>query len=117
MNRMTQFKEKAGKDRENASLGLYAYPALMAADILIYKATHCAGRRGPEAAPRADARHRPEVQQRLQRARLLPAHRAVDLRRGDARHEPARRHQEDEQVRSVGLSRASTSPTMPTPSP
>jgi len=35
MNRMTQFKEKAGKDRENASLGLYAYPALMAADILI----------------------------------------------------------------------------------
>jgi tryptophanyl-tRNA synthetase len=40
MNRMTQFKEKAGKDRENASLGLYAYPALMAADILIYKATH-----------------------------------------------------------------------------
>jgi tryptophanyl-tRNA synthetase len=40
MNRMTQFKEKAGKDRENASLGLYAYPSLMAADILIYKATH-----------------------------------------------------------------------------
>ena len=40
MNRMTQFKDKAGKDRENASLGLYAYPALMAADILIYKATH-----------------------------------------------------------------------------
>ena len=40
MNRMTQFKEKAGKDRENVSLGLFAYPALMAADILIYKATH-----------------------------------------------------------------------------
>jgi len=40
MNRMTQFKEKAGKDRENASVGLYAYPALMAADILIYRATH-----------------------------------------------------------------------------
>ena len=40
MNRMTQFKEKAGKDRENASLGLYAYPALMAADILVYRATH-----------------------------------------------------------------------------
>src|ERR1700712_92599 len=40
MNRMTQFKEKAGKDRENASLGLYAYPSLMAADILAYKATH-----------------------------------------------------------------------------
>ena len=40
MNRMTQFKEKAGKHRENASLGLYAYPSLMAADILAYKATH-----------------------------------------------------------------------------
>jgi len=40
LNRMTQFKEKAGKDRENASVGLFAYPALMAADILIYRATH-----------------------------------------------------------------------------
>jgi tryptophanyl-tRNA synthetase len=37
---MTQFKEKAGKDRENASVGLYAYPNLMAADILAYQATH-----------------------------------------------------------------------------
>jgi tryptophanyl-tRNA synthetase len=40
MNRMTQFKEKAGKHRENASVGLYAYPVLMAADILAYKGTH-----------------------------------------------------------------------------
>ena len=40
MNRMTQFKDKAGKDRENASLGLLAYPSLMAADILVYRATH-----------------------------------------------------------------------------
>jgi len=40
LNRMTQFKEKAGKDREMAGLGLYAYPVLMAADILAYKATH-----------------------------------------------------------------------------
>jgi tryptophanyl-tRNA synthetase len=40
LNRMTQFKEKAGKQRENAGLGLYAYPVLMAADILLYKATH-----------------------------------------------------------------------------
>ena len=40
MNRMTQFKDKAGKDRENASLGLLAYPSLMAADILLYRATH-----------------------------------------------------------------------------
>src|SRR5579885_1707688 len=40
LNRMTQFKEKAGKQRDNAGLGLYAYPVLMAADILLYKATH-----------------------------------------------------------------------------
>ena len=40
LNRMTQFKDKAGKNRENASVGLYAYPNLMSADILAYKATH-----------------------------------------------------------------------------
>ena len=40
LNRMTQFKEKAGKNRENASVGLFAYPSLMAADILAYRATH-----------------------------------------------------------------------------
>ncbi len=40
MQRMTQFKDKAGKNAENASLGLFAYPALMAADILVYHATH-----------------------------------------------------------------------------
>ena len=40
LNRMTQFKDKAGKDKEKASVGLYIYPNLMAADILLYKATH-----------------------------------------------------------------------------
>ena len=40
LNRMTQFKEKAGNDKENASSGLFSYPTLMAADILLYKATH-----------------------------------------------------------------------------
>ncbi len=40
LNRMTQFKEKAGKDRENVSVGLFSYPNLMSADILAYKATH-----------------------------------------------------------------------------
>jgi tryptophanyl-tRNA synthetase len=40
LNRMTQFKDKAGKDREQASVGLYAYPNLMAADMMIYRATH-----------------------------------------------------------------------------
>ena len=40
LNRMTQFKDKSGKNKEHANLGLYAYPVLMAADILLYKATH-----------------------------------------------------------------------------
>ena len=40
LNRMTQFKEKAGKDKEKASVGLYSYPVLMAADILLYDTTH-----------------------------------------------------------------------------
>lgn len=40
LNRMTQFKDKAGSDKEKANLGLYAYPVLMSADILLYKATH-----------------------------------------------------------------------------
>jgi len=40
LNRMTQFKEKAGKDRENASVGLFAYPTLMAADMMVYRATY-----------------------------------------------------------------------------
>ena len=40
LNRMTQFKEKAGKDKEKASIGLYSYPVLMASDILLYDATH-----------------------------------------------------------------------------
>src|SRR5271168_1632548 len=40
LNRMTQFKDKAGKNRDSVGLGLYAYPVLMAADILLYKATH-----------------------------------------------------------------------------
>ena len=40
LNRMTQFKEKAGKDKEKASVGLYSYPVLMAADILLYDSSH-----------------------------------------------------------------------------
>ena len=40
LNRMTQFKEKAGKKKDNATVGLFSYPVLMAADILLYKATH-----------------------------------------------------------------------------
>ena len=107
LNRMTQFKEKAGKDRENASVGLYAYPTLMAADILAYRATHV---------PVGD-----DQKQHLELARdiaqkfnndfagldprcglrgrhVLPSARACHHGAGDARHEPARRHQEDVEV-------------------
>ena len=111
LNRMTQFKEKAGKDRENASVGLYAYPNLMAADILAYNGDARAGRRGPEAASGARARHRAEIQQRFcridrrarARRRILPAAGADDHRAGDARHEPARRHQEDVEIGRLRL--------------
>ena len=72
LNRMTQFKEKAGKDRENASVGLYNYPVLMAADILVYRATHVPGRRRPEAASRTRPRHRAEIQQRFRRIDRRP---------------------------------------------
>ena len=112
LNRMTQFKEKAGKDRENASVGLYAYPILMAADILRLPRHPRAGRRGPEAAPGADPRHRPEVQQRLRRidrgehGSATPSSRCTEpLIEGPATRvmSPARRHEEDVEVGPVGL--------------
>ena len=78
LNRMTQFKEKAGKDRENASVGLYAYPVLMAADILAYRATHVPVGDDQKQHLELCPRHRPEVQQRLcRRDPLQPASRTA----------------------------------------
>jgi len=68
MNRMTHSRRRPARTARNASLGLYAYPALMAADILIYKATHVPVGEDQKQHPRADPRHRAEVQQRLPRA-------------------------------------------------
>ena len=51
LNRMTQFKDKAGKDKEKASVGLYIYPNLMAADILLYKSYTCSCRRRSKTTP------------------------------------------------------------------
>ena len=107
LNRMTQFKDKAGKDRENASAGLYVYPNLMAADILAYHATARAGGRRPAAASGAGQRHRAEIQPRLRRG-VLPAHRAADPGPRRAGDEPARRHEEDVEVRSRRIRAAST---------
>ena len=67
LNRMTQFKDKVGKDRENASVGLYAYPNLMAADILVYRATHVPVGEDQKQHVELCPRHRAEVQQRLRR--------------------------------------------------
>ena len=67
LNRMTQFKEKAGKDRENASIGLYDYPVLMASDILVYRATHVPVGEDQKQHLELTPRHRAEIQQRLRR--------------------------------------------------
>ena len=95
LDRMTQFKEKTGKHKERASVGLYTYPVLMAADILVYKATHV---------PVGE-----DQKQHLELARdiaqkfnndfgvpdFFPLPEPVITGPGDARHELARRHQED----------------------
>ena len=65
--RMTQFKDKSAKGGEGAArVGLFTYPILQAADILLYRPTICAGRRGPAPAPRAHPRPRPALQHPLQ---------------------------------------------------
>ena len=65
LDRMTQFKDKAGRDREGASVGLYAYPGAAGGRHPGVSGDARAGRRGPEAAPGAGARHRRAVQPRL----------------------------------------------------
>ena len=106
LNRMTQFKEKAGKDRENASVGLYAYPVLMAADILVYRATHVPvgedQKQHLELARDIAQKFNNDYAAIDPRARLrrgvLSAARAADPGAGDAGHVAARRHQEDVEV-------------------
>ena len=72
LNRMTQFKEKSGKDRENASVGLFAYPTSDGCRHSALSRHARSRRRRPEAARRAGARHRAEIQQRLRRVRSAP---------------------------------------------
>ena len=102
LNRMTQFKEKAGKQRDEAGLGLYAYPVLMAADILLYKATHVPV--GEDQKQHLElARDIAGAFNRRYGVEFFPLPEPHDLRRGDARDEPARRHQENVEIRRVGL--------------
>ena len=91
LNRMTQFKEKAGKDRENASVGLYVYPNLMAADILVYRATHVPVGEDQKQHLELVARHRAEVQQRLSRPRSTRTATAMPSSRCRSRSSRARR--------------------------
>ena len=110
LNRMTQFKEKAGKDRENASVGLYDYPVLMAADILAYRATHVPV--GDDQKQHLELSR--DIAQKFNNdfAALDPARRvrgrhllstagARHHGTGHARDELARRHQEDVEVGPV----------------
>ena len=110
LNRMTQFKEKAGKDRENASVGLYAYPNLMAADILVYRATHVPVgddqkqhlELSRDIAQKFNNDFGASIASARFRRRVLSAARAADPGTGDARHVAARRHQENVEVGRVG---------------
>ena len=111
LNRMTQFKEKAGKDRENASVGLYDYPVLMAADILVYRATHVPV--GEDQKQHLELSR--DIAQKFNNdfadsirshgfndGLFFPQPEPLITGPGDAGDEPARRHQEDVEVGSVG---------------
>ena len=109
LNRMTQFKEKAGKDKERASVGLYVYPNLMAADILLYKATHVPVGEDQkqhlelarDIAQKFNVDYRRGDRQARLRRGVLPAARAADPRGRRPGSCRSRRHQEDVEIRSV----------------
>ena len=116
---MTQFKDKAGKDRENASLGLLAYPSLMAADILLYRATHVPvgddQKQHLELTRDIAQKFNSDFSDRIAETGLgvdmvvgeerltgyFPLTEPADRRAGATRHEPAGRHQEDVEIRCV----------------
>ena len=102
LERMTQFKDKAGKHAERSSVGLFNYPVLQAADILLYKATHVPVGEDQKQHLELSRDIAQKFNNDYERAGLLPAARAADPRAGRARDELARRHEEDVEVRSVG---------------
>ena len=100
MNRMTQFKEKSGKSREGASVGLYTYPVLMAADVLLYRATHVPV--GEDQKQHLElARDIDKVQYRLRCGAVRSARAVHSERHRRARHEPSRRDRENVEDRSL----------------
>ena len=102
LNRMTQFKEKSGKNREGASVGLFAYPVLQAADVLLYQATHVPvgedQKQHIELARDIAIKFNTDYRRRA----VHPARAVHRRRRGGAGHVAARRQCEDVQVRPVG---------------
>ncbi len=86
LNRMTQFKDKAGKNRENASVGLFVYPTLMAADILVYHATHVPVGEDQKQHLELARDIAQKFNNDFQRAGFLPAAGAGDRGSGHARH-------------------------------
>ena len=107
LDRMTQFKEKAGKDKERASVGLYVYPNLMAADILLYHATHVPVGEDQkqhlelarDIAQKFNVDYRRGNRQARLRRGVLHAARAADPGAGDPGHVAQGRHQEDVEIR------------------
>ena len=97
LNRMTQFKEKSAKSRDLELLGLYAYPVLMAADILVYKATHVPVGEDQKQHLELTRDMARRVQPPLRR-RVFPAARTADSRRSRARDVACVTAEEDEQI-------------------
>ena len=114
---MTQFKDKAGKHKERASVGLYTYPVLQAADILVYKATHVPVGEDQKQHLELTRDIAAKFNHDFDAPGFFPLTEPVIEGPGARIMSPARRHGEDVEVRPVGRSRASTSPTTPTPSP
>ena len=110
--RMTQFKDKSSKSGEGAaSVGLFTYPILQAADILLYRPALRAGRRGPAPAPRAHPRPRAALQPPLQED--LPAARALHPQVDGQDHRPPGPDREDVEVGVLARAASSSCSTTP----
>ena len=97
LSRMTQFKDKSAKHADNINAGLFTYPCLMAADILLYQADYVPVGADQEAAPGADPQHRRALQRPVQPHLHRAGTHHPQARR--PHHVPAGPHQEDVQVR------------------
>ena len=114
---MTQFKEKSGKHKERASVGLYTYPVLQAADILVYKATHVPVGEDQKQHLELTRDIAAKFNNDFDAPGFFPLTEAADRGAGRADHEPARRHGRRCPSPTRRTIRGSTYSTTPTPSP